>query len=125
QEELEDVMFASFIERRASGDVNPKVKILESVKEQLKNREDDLNKLRLVAPQAGTVLPPPLLERQGDESVHLPTWSGSPLDPENIGAQLKTGTKFCQIGDPRSMEARLVIDQRDVELLESKLRENK
>jgi hypothetical protein len=32
-----------------------------------------------------------------------------------------TGTKFCQIGDPQLMEARLVIDQRDVELLENQV----
>ena len=47
----------------------------------------------------------------------MPTWSGSPLEPENIGATLMTGTKFCQIGDPRSLEARLVIDQGDVEFV--------
>ena len=48
---------------------------------------------------------------------HLPTWHGSPFDPENIGARLTTGTKFCQIGDPNSLEARLVIDQGDVEFV--------
>ena len=37
-----------------------------------------------------------------------PTWHGSPLDPENIGAHLVKGTKLCQIGDPQSLEARLV-----------------
>ncbi len=63
------------------------------------------------------MLPPPLIEKQGDESVHLPTWFGSPLEPENLGARLVKGTKFCQIGNPQSVEARLAIDQGDVEFV--------
>ena len=35
--------------------------------------------------------------------------------PENLGATLMTGTKLCEIGDPRWLEARLVIDQGDVD----------
>ena len=38
-----------------------------------------------------------------DESTHLPTWSGSPFDRENLGATLVAGTKLCQIGDPNRL----------------------
>jgi putative peptide zinc metalloprotease protein len=62
------------------------------------------------------VLPPTLVPNQTADA-QLPTWSGSPLKPENIGATLMMGTKFCEIGDPRWLEARLVIDQGDVELI--------
>jgi putative peptide zinc metalloprotease protein len=66
-----------------------------------------------VAPIAGTVLPPPLVEEQADEASHLPQWHGSPFDKQNIGATLVKGTKFCQIGEPNRLQARLIIDQDD------------
>ena len=35
------------------------------------------------------------------------------MQPENLGAFLETGVLFCQIGDPKKLEAVLVIDQSD------------
>ena len=90
---------------------------LASVEEQLEKAELDREKLRLVAPRAGTVLPPPLVEDHPDAGNKLNTWSGSPFQKENLGALLVTATKFCQIGDPKLLEARLVIDQGDVEFV--------
>jgi putative peptide zinc metalloprotease protein len=107
----------SIADIRASTQIDPITKALNGIKEQLKNSEDDRKDLLLVAPRAGTVLPPPLVEKQGDPSVQLPTWSGSPLEPENLGAHLKTGTTLCQIGNPQSLEARLAVDQNDVEFV--------
>ncbi len=89
---------------------------LKSAEEQLAESERDRAKLRLTAPKSGTVLPPTLVPNQTADA-QLPTWSGSPLKPENLGATLMMGTKFCEIGDPRWLEARLVIDQGDVELI--------
>jgi putative peptide zinc metalloprotease protein len=63
------------------------------------------------------VLPPPLVEGQPEGSGQLPQWDGSPFDRQNVGATLRIGSKFCQIGDPRRMEALLVIDQGDVEFV--------
>jgi putative peptide zinc metalloprotease protein len=78
----------------------------------------DREKLRLVAPIAGTVLPAPLVEKQPDAGAQLARWSGSPFDRENKGATLVKGNQLCQIGDPRRLEARLVIDQGDIDLVE-------
>lgn len=115
--QLEGLHRVSFNDRRASSQIDPLSKALAGIKEQLVKQEIDREKLRLVAPRAGTVLPPPLVEKHVDDGTHLPTWSGSPFDPENVGARLTTGTKLCQIGDPRSLEARLVIDQGEVEFV--------
>jgi putative peptide zinc metalloprotease protein len=115
--QLEGLHRVSFADRRANAQIDPLKKALEGTKKQLKNRQDDREKLRLVAPRDGTVLPPPLVEQRSDDGAHLPTWSGSPFDRENIGARLTTGAKLCQVGDPRSLEARLVIDQNDVEFV--------
>jgi putative peptide zinc metalloprotease protein len=115
--QLEGLQRISFADRHAGAEIDPIRKALAGIKEQLAHREEDRELLRIVAPRAGTVLPPPLVEKHGDDGVHLPTWSGSPFDPENVGALLTVGTKLCQIGDPHSLEARLVIDQNDVEFV--------
>jgi putative peptide zinc metalloprotease protein len=107
----------SLTDRRVSSQIEPITKALASANEQLAQQESDRDMLRLVAPRAGTVLPAPLVQKQGDESIHLPTWSGSPLEPENVGAHLVKGTKLCQVGDPQSLEARLAIDQGDIEFV--------
>ena len=117
QAQLEGLNLVSLTDRKASSEIEPTAKSLASTIQQLTQREDDRKTLRLVAPCAGTVLPPPLIEKQGDESVHLPTWYGSPLESENIGAHLVKGTKLCQVGDPHSLEARLYIDQGDIEFV--------
>lgn len=115
--QLRGLSLVSLSNRNASSEIEPTEKALASTEEQLKNRLGDREMLKLVAPKSGTVLPPPLVEKQGDESVHLPTWHGSPLEPENIGAHLVKGTKFCQVGNPALTEARLAIDQGDVEFV--------
>jgi putative peptide zinc metalloprotease protein len=109
----------SFNDRRASAQIEQVSEGLKTVKEQLAQREIDRQKLRLVAPQAGTVLPPPLMEKKSDEGTHLAAWSGTPFDRENLGATLMASTKLCQIGDPSRLEARLVIDQGDIDLVEA------
>ena len=47
----------------------------------------------------------------------MPYWSGTPLDEEHAQPYLKEGTLFCQVGDPRSLEAVLVIDQGDIDFV--------
>ena len=90
--------------------------VLKSVKEQLEEKNTDLARLSLVAPDAGTVLPPPEQPNKPDEK-QLPSWSGTPLEPRNRGAFLQEGVMFCQVGDPSKMEALMVVDQDDVEYL--------
>ena len=45
----------------------------------------------------------------------MPSWSGTPLDEENYRPFLKEGALFCLVGDPRKLEAVLVIDQGDID----------
>ena len=71
--------------------------------------------LRLVAPRDGAVLPPPLVEKQ-DDDTHLPTWHGSPFSPENLGASLTTERSSARSAT-HLLEARLAIDQNDVEFV--------
>ena len=90
-------------------------KALNSLAEQLRAKKLDQERLVLRAPIDGTVLPPPATAEHEDSEGQLPGWSGTPLDPENRGAALKESVMFCQIGDPKQLDAVLVLDQRDIE----------
>ncbi len=67
--------------------------------------------------QAGIVMRPPEQPNRPEGDGQLPTWSGTPLKPENLGCTLTAGTLFCQVGDPTKMKATLVIDQADIEFV--------
>jgi putative peptide zinc metalloprotease protein len=106
---------------QAQLNMNTAQKDLEGVEEQLAKLESDLDQLRLVAPRAGTILPPPRVpDRSATNPAALSNWSGTPLDPANIGCTLVAESQqnlFCQIGVPNDWEAVLVIDQDDVALV--------
>jgi putative peptide zinc metalloprotease protein len=89
---------------------------LADLDERLARHVDDATRLVVRAPMSGTVLPVRL--RQRSYAVgELESWSGLPLDEVNRGGRLETGTLLCQIGDPRRLEATLVLDQREVEFI--------
>src|SRR4030042_4504585 len=52
-------------------------------------------------------------------------WSRTPLEPENRGCYLPKDVEFCQVGDPKQLEAILVIDQADVEFVREMFNEGK
>ena len=93
---------------------------LEGVEERLRQELLDVERLTLVAPATGTVIPPMRVPDRNDNENELNYWTGSPLDPQNLGALLSpTGqqNQFCQIGDPNEWDAVLVINQDDVDLV--------
>ncbi|MHB1033266.1 MAG: hemolysin D [Pirellulales bacterium] len=122
--QLESLERQRFDERRFTGveagsEIATIRKSLAGVEEQLRQKQMDLTRLRLVAPIAGTVLPPPEAPKEPDTDGQLPRWYRTPLDPRNLGATLMESTLFCQIGEPEKMEANLVIDQSDIEFIQA------
>ena len=95
----------------------PARKVLEEYEEQLKQLERDKTRLLLTAPAAGMVWPPPPLPDKTPPHGNLPRWTGVPIDPRNAGALLEAPTLFCLIGDPREVEAALIIDQADIDFV--------
>jgi putative peptide zinc metalloprotease protein len=91
---------------------------LADVEERLRQRIADQQRLRLVSPTDGTVLPP-RLETDPAAPGELVSWTGTPLDERNRGAFLDTGSLFCLIGDPARTEAILIVDQIDVEFIKA------
>jgi putative peptide zinc metalloprotease protein len=93
---------------------------LAAVKKQLAEKETDKQRLRLVAGRAGTVMPPPMTPKppHDDPDGQLGTWWGTPLDERNRGTFLREGVLFCQVGDPKQLEAILIVDQGDIEFVQ-------
>lgn len=83
----------------------------------LTKRNDDLKRLVIRAPVAGTILPPPEVPAKPADGGKLRDWSGTPLDVKNLGSTMPAGTLFCRIGDPTKMEAMLLVDQGDIEFV--------
>ncbi|MDX1947207.1 MAG: hypothetical protein SFU86_17535 [Pirellulaceae bacterium] len=51
-------------------------------------------------------------------SIHLSHWTGTPLDRENLGCLLETGTLLCEVALPGELEAVAVVEQTGVPLLQ-------
>jgi putative peptide zinc metalloprotease protein len=95
----------------------------QSAKEQLDIADRKLTNLTIVSQQAGVVIAPPA--KDGDKMAmatdQLPTWSGSPFDAKNENAFFAEGDLICYIGDPKAMEAIVIIDQGDIQDLRNEL----
>ena len=111
------------LERRAYVDETagmqiPQAKEIEAtIVKQLKEKHAELSRLKIVAPIAGVVLPVPSRSKQNEEG-RLPQWYGSPLDGKNLGARFQASELICRVGDPEKLEAELVVDQADIDLLD-------
>ncbi|RPI83236.1 MAG: hypothetical protein EHM42_08605, partial [Planctomycetaceae bacterium] len=90
---------------------------LAAVEARIAERRRDLERLRIVAPCAGTVLPPPSRAEGDAQSDVLPGWSGRPLERVNRGCWLQSGTLVCQVADPGQLEPMLSIGQADADLV--------
>jgi len=115
---LEQIRFRD--ERRGS-QISVVREQLVALEEQLQMKLRDMKRLELVAPVSGTIIAPPRRDdRRSDQQVELASWSGSPLEEENLGAtMLPEGPNnlFCKIGDPNQWDAVLVINQREQDLV--------
>lgn len=88
---------------------------LDAVREQLTDCRTQLAELVVVAPCDGVVLeslPRPAPPPGGGASGTLPGWSGTPLDPANLGCRLERGTHLLTIagGDTRDYEVALHVE---------------
>ncbi|NDC64414.1 MAG: HlyD family efflux transporter periplasmic adaptor subunit [Planctomycetia bacterium] len=90
---------------------------LASVEEQLVKKRKDRGDLVLVAPRDGVVLPATGVQPRPDPTGKLPSWTGHPLDEQNLGATFQEGTVLCMVGDPDRFEAVMVVDQSEVEFV--------
>jgi putative peptide zinc metalloprotease protein len=116
QTQIANAMQQSIRDFHVAGQLPQLHEALAAAEDELKEKRADAKRLRLVAPVAGTVFGPPVTTRHDDPDEKLGTWGGTPLDAENLGAFLEP-VLFCQVGDPTKLEAVLVVDQADRNLI--------
>ena len=82
--------------------------------------DDKLKNLVLRSPIDGYVFPPPSKEdsKAAQAQEQLPSWTGSPFDPANADIHFQEGDLLCLVAPTPVMEAVLIVDQHDRDLLE-------
>jgi putative peptide zinc metalloprotease protein len=120
QEKLVGIRRVSFEDAAYAPQIPPAREMLATAEELYQSKKEEADKLVLRAPRDGMVLPPPYKpddRKKSKQEGKLPSWSGSPFDAANAGAMLQRSELFCRVGDPKRMEANLVIDQADIDLV--------
>jgi len=117
EEELRSLEYQSRTDATATALIATTQKVIAGVKQQLVEKQVEFDDLTLLAKTDGAVLPPPEVGKSPTGDGQLPSWSGTPMDKENLGCLLTESTLFCQLGDSRKMEAILVIDQSEMLLV--------
>jgi len=100
-----------------SAEIPAAEEMLADVNERLRQRRAEREQLVLRAPVAGGVIPPPRRKTPPYTPGTLHGPQGTPLDERNLGSTLETGVLFCIVGDPKRLEAHLVINQSDMPLV--------
>ncbi len=92
--------------------------LLDSIRKMREKTQEELDRLVVRAKRDGTVLPPPDKQSQPSDDGRLPGWTGSPLEECNRGALLTAEDLICEIGSEKELEAVLIVDQGDVQLVD-------
>ena len=92
-------------------------KALADLESRLEMRERDRDYLLLRAPIPGTILSPPRQSAESDDQEELPHWSGTPLEPHNLGSFIDTGTHCFTVGNPEKLEAFLIVEQANLPMV--------
>jgi putative peptide zinc metalloprotease protein len=107
---------------KAASNIPEMERAVESARDILSKLRAQRDGLTLKARRDGTILPPPPTTQPHQENVEgspLPNWAGTPLDEKLCRPYLREGVLFCQVGDPKSLEAVLVIDQGDIDFVKT------
>jgi putative peptide zinc metalloprotease protein len=119
QVRMEALQSAQFQDSQALGMLQTQGEIVRYRKQVLDKARERVALLQVTSPTAGTVLPPPSkpAPKGLDEKEQLPTWSGDPFAARNQSAVFAQSDVLCLIGNPKNMEAVLVVDQHDIDLI--------
>ena len=88
---------------------------LAGIEEELKDFEQQLKHLTILAPCDGIVIAPPDVSETVREAAGDPlnVWSSTPLKPRNIGCYLESRTHLLSIAPSRRFQAVALVDQAD------------
>ncbi len=88
------------------------------IERNLEIQNHKIENLKLVSSRSGVVIAAPnRVSRLPEEGGPLERWSGNPMDESNRNAHFEAATLFCLVGEPLQMQAMLVVNESDVELV--------
>lgn len=87
--------------------------MVDDLTEQSRLRQQEHESLTLKAPIRGTIIAPPKTAPSGSDS-ELPTWSGPPLSPGNVGCRMERGTLVCLVSALDRFDAVVFVDETEV-----------
>jgi multidrug resistance efflux pump len=120
EQALHNIRALRIVDPTAGDQLERTREIRDSIKKQYEERKREAERLTITVPQgvSGTIIPPP------SKQDHLATvqgrlrgWTGTAFDSKNVGGLVTPTDLICQIGDPRDMEAVLIVDQAYVDLV--------
>ncbi len=121
EQRLAAIRQAQFADEELVDQIAPVEKERDTAQKLYEEKQKEIDRLVITAPRDGVIIPMP--HKQDKVSLtegRLPTWSGSPFSEKNLGATLQPTDLLCQIGDPKDLEAVLIIDQSYIDLVHEK-----
>ncbi|MFO1066119.1 MAG: hypothetical protein U0892_19840 [Pirellulales bacterium] len=118
-EKLDVLSQVKFSDLQAEAMLQTQREVVESKRQIVEKTKQRVAMLTVTAPRAGTIFPaPPKAAQPGvDEKEQLPTWNGNPFAEKNQDAVFAQSDLLCLVGNPENMEAVLVVDQHDIDLI--------
>ena len=118
KQDLDNYKAYSSVESDASARIAEIALTLANVEQQIELLDAQLAGMTMTAQRAGKLFAPRNRKARDARSGDLTLWSGTPLSTANLGAWFDANTMFGVIGEPHQMEAILVINQADIQLLQ-------
>ena len=119
QERLRALEESKFQDSQALSLLQVSTEVVQSKTDLYNKANERAEMLTVRSPVTGTIIPPPNKPEQkgANEKEQLPSWSGNPFAPKNAQAYFAQSDLLCLIGEPAKMEAVLVVDQADIDLV--------
>ena len=116
---VENLELRSVFDPEAQNILPTEREVLHELERRLEEKLKQQQQLQFFARRAGRLLYPPFHSRRPINEHDLPSWSGTPLDPENLGCYLESGTLVGIVGDPDQLEGVLLMREHLIDRLES------
>ncbi len=115
---LRNLSLRSRADQTVKSQLETQLELLDSIRKMKAKTVEEIERLTVRSKRDGIVVPPPDKQPPDTGDGRLPGWSGSPLDEFNRGALLTADDLICEIGSEKELEAVLVVDQGDVQLVQ-------
>jgi putative peptide zinc metalloprotease protein len=116
---VEHLELQSVFDSEAQNILPAEREILLELDRRLEEKLKQQKQLQFFARRDGRLLSPPFRPSTSEDENELPTWSRTPLDPENRGCYLESGTLVGIVGDPDRLEGVLLLREHLIDRLES------